>query len=344
MFKKIRNLLAFILFAIFVVSCGPTANNSNLTTNNSNGTSSNEPVTKVELRQEWFPYSGFAGETSAASRFAAEQKIELKVVPGSEEVDPIKLVLSGSADFGVVSSDLLVAAVAKGAPLVAVGVINYKSPTCFLVRANSGIKSPQDFIGKRVGILTGTNTERIYQVMMKKAQIDRSKIKEVQVPFELQTFVLGQYDVRPAFIYDETVSFEQQSIPYEVIDPSQYGVDFIGTVYFTRRDVVEKKRDLVQKVVNSLAKGWKFAIENSDASIQDLVKAFPDLKVERERRSLELGKPYFAGEENKPLFVSAQRWASMIKELEEIQVIKPNSVNTSQVWDDSFVRKIYDNP
>jgi integrase len=63
--------------------------------------------------------------------------------------------------------------------------------------------------------------------------------------------VLGQYDVRPAFIYDEPVSLEQQSIAYEVIDPAQYGVHFTGTVYFTRRDVLEAKRPLAQALVTT---------------------------------------------------------------------------------------------
>lgn len=299
-------------------------------------------VTVVELRQEWFPYAGFAGEVSASKRFAKEQQIELKIVPGSESVDPIKLVLSGAADFGVVGGDLLVAGVAKGAPLVAVGVINHQSPTCFVVRANSGINTPADFIGKRVGILAGTNTERVYQLMMKRAGIDRSKVKEVQIPFDLQTFILGQYDVRPAFIYDEPVSLEMQSVPYEIIDPARYGVDFTGTVYFTRREVVESKRDLVQKVVTTLAKGWGFAISNPDAATQDLVSTFTDLNSARERRSLELGKPAFSGENGKPLMASAQTWASMIKGLEEIGVIAPGSVRVDQVWDDSFIRKVYE--
>lgn len=302
---------------------------------------SSPPIT-VELRQEWFPYAGFAGETSAAKRFAKEQGIDLKVIPGSEEVDPIKLVLSGSAEFGVVGGDLLVSAVAKGAPLVAIGVINYKTPSCFIVRANSGIKTPADFAGKRVGILPGTNTERVYQLMMKRAGVDRAKLKEIPVPFELQTFILGQYDVRPAFIYDETVSLEQQKIPYEVIDPTKYGVNFTGTVYFTRREVIEKKRDVVQRLVNALAKGWEFALSNPDAAIQDLVSAYPDLKAERERRSLELAKPYFSGEGGKPIYASAQTWTEMIKGLEEIGVIQPNSVRVEQVWDDSFVRRIYE--
>jgi ABC-type nitrate/sulfonate/bicarbonate transport system substrate-binding protein len=301
-----------------------------------------ESLPVVELRQEWFPNANFAGEVSAAKRFAQAEKIQLKVVPGAEDVDPIKVVLSKGADFGVVGGDLLVAAVAKGAPLVAIGVVNVKSPTCFLVKEKSGIKGPADFPGKRVGILAGTNTERVYQLMMKRAGIDRSKVKEVQVPFELQTFILGQYDVRPAFIYDEPVSLEQQGIAYEVIDPAQYGVHFTGTVYFTRRDVLDAKRPLAQALITSLVKGWTFTIANSDESLSDVLAAYPSLKKERERRSLQLALPYFAGENGKPLTASAETWQSMISGLEEIGVIAPHAVRVEEVWDPSLVSHAYD--
>jgi ABC-type nitrate/sulfonate/bicarbonate transport system substrate-binding protein len=301
-----------------------------------------ESIPVVELRQEWFPNANFAGEVSASERFAQAEKIQLKVVPGAEDVDPIKVVLSKGADFGVVGGDLLVAAVAKGAPLVAIGVVNVKSPTCFLVKAKSGIKGPADFPGKRVGILAGTNTERIYQLMMKRAGIDRSKIKEIQAPFELQTFVLGQYDVRPAFIYDEPVSLEQQGITYEVIDPAQYGVHFTGTVYFTRRDVLDAKRPLAQALVTSLVKGWAYAIANPSDSLSDVLAAYPTLKKERERRSLQLALPYFAGENGKPLTASAETWQAMISGLEEIGVIGPNTVRVDQVWDPTLVNHAYE--
>ena len=300
-----------------------------------------ESLPVVELRQEWFPNANFAGEVSAAKRFAPAEKIQLKVVPGAEDVDPIKVVLSKGADFGVVGGDLLVAAVAKGAPLVAIGVANVKSPTCFLVKAKSGIKSPADFVGKRVGILAGTNTERVYQLMMKRAGIDRAKVKEIQVPFELQTFILGQYDVRPAFIYDEPVSLEQQGIAYEIIDPAQYGVNFTGTVYFTRRDVLDAKRPLAQALVTSLVKGWTYTIANPDESFSDLMAAYPTLKKDRERRSLQLALPYFAGENGKPLTASTDTWQRMITGLEEIGVIGPHTVQVEQLWDPSLVNHAY---
>jgi ABC-type nitrate/sulfonate/bicarbonate transport system substrate-binding protein len=279
------------------------------------------------------------GEVAASKHFAKQEGLDLKVVPGAEDVDPIKVVLSGAADFGVVGADLLVAAVAKGAPLVAIGVINLKTPTCFLVREDSPIKGPRDFVGKRVGILTGTNTERVYQLMMKRAGVDRTKVREIQVPFDLQTFVLKQYDVRPAFIYDEPVSLEGQSIPYRVINPADYGVQFLGTVYFTRKDVIDSRRDTVQKLVNSLARGWRFSLAKPDLAIADLVEAYPSLKRDRETRSFEIGKGYFAGEQGKPLTASEGAWQAMITSLEEISVIPPGSVRVSQVWIDEFARR-----
>lgn len=293
---------------------------------------------RVELRQEWFPYSGFAGEVVAANRFAAGEGIDMKVVPGSEAVDPIKLVLSGAADYAVASSDLVIGAVERGAPLVAIGVANARTPTCFIVRDSSKIRVPRDFIGQRVGILPGTNTERVYALMMMRSGVDRAKVHEMEVPFDLATFVLGNYDVRPAFIYDEPVSLEQKQIGYRIIKPEDNGVtSFLGTVYFTRRDVIEKKRDVTQKLVNSLIKGWRYTIDHPDVAVGDLVTAFPTLNRTRELRSLELGKSYFSGEGGRLLWATPQQWQSMIDNLEAVKAIPPHSVSVDQVWDPRFV-------
>ena len=292
----------------------------------------------VELRQEWFPNANFAGEVSASKRFAQTEHIQLKIVPGAEDVDPIKVVLSGGADFGVVGGDLLVAAVSKGAPLVAIGVANYKSPTCFLVKAKSGIKGPADFLGKRVGILAGTNTERIYQLMMKRSGYrSQQGGRKYRFPLSFRPSRLANTTYVLHFIYDEPVSLEQQGISYELIDPAQYGVNFTGTVYFTRRDVIETKRPLAKALVKSLVKGWTYTRANPEESLSDVLAAYPSLKRDRESRSLQLALPYFAGENGKPLMASAETWQAMISGLEEIAVIAPKSVRVEQVWDASLV-------
>jgi ABC-type nitrate/sulfonate/bicarbonate transport system substrate-binding protein len=287
----------------------------------------------ITIQQEWFPFAGFAGEVSGAKRFASRHELKVNVLPGSEQIDPIKLVLSKSSPVGVVSGDLLVSAVAKGAPLVAIAVVNERSPTVFIVDDKSSIKSPADFPGHKVGLLAGTNTERIYALMMKRSGVDRSNVKEIQIPFDLQTFLMGAYEVRPAFIYDETVSLQQQGRTFRLIKPEDFGVHFVGTVYFTSRDYLASHRSDIVKLLATLNDGWKFALANPADAISDLKESFPDLQADREIRALEMGRAYFANAHSQPLVSTRENWQKMIAGLEELGVIQKNTITPENVWD-----------
>ncbi len=296
----------------------------------------------VTLRQEWFPYVGYVGEVVAADLFAKDEGIALKVVAGAEDIDPIKMVLSGSETFGVVSADRIIMARAKGADVVAIGVINLKSSTCFLTKAESNITSPQDFLGKKVGILTGTNTEYVYKLLMKKMGVDRKKIKEMEIPFDLGTFVLGQYDVRPAFIYDEPISLDEKNIKYNIIDPTKYGISFIGTVYFTTGKTLKEKPEVVQKFINALIKGWDYSLKNDDKAMNSLASYDSKLRKERELNALRKGKEYYAGKNGKILFSDREDWERQINYLVELDVLKKDqSVKVDDVFTNKFVEAYY---
>lgn len=249
--------------------------------------------------------------------------------------------LSGTTPFGVVGSDLLISAVAKGAPLVAIGVINQHTPTVFLVDQNSSIQGPAEFKGHKIGVLAGTNTERVYQLMLKRAGVERNTMKEIQIPFELTTFLTKQYDVRPAFIYDEPVSLEEKGFAFRVIDPAKFGVSFSGTVYFTTREALKSRRPEVVSMLKTLVQGWQFALADPAASIRDLHDQYPSIDAKRELRSLQLGLPYFQGPSGKPLLSTADDWKKMIAGMEEINEIPLGSVSVNQVWDPSALEEAY---
>lgn len=297
----------------------------------------NAETRAIKLQQEWFPYAGYAGESEAV-RLAALQNVAIELIPGSESVDPIKLVLSGAADFGVAGADLVIGANAKGADLVCIGTINNISPTCFIVKSDSGIKSPADFVGKKVGVLPGTNTERVYNLLMARSSVDRGKIEEIPVPFDLQTFVLGQYDVRPAFIYDEPVSLDLKSISYSIIKPSDFGVKFVGTVYFTRKDVISEQPEKVQLIIDFLRKGWESALANPKQAIDTLASQFEGIDKDRELKALERGTPYFSGEGG-VLKSSQDNWKQTISGLEELGEIAKGKVSLGEILNESFLNK-----
>jgi len=162
---KKNNFYLLLLTAIVLSSC------------NSNTKSSGKSLQKITLRQEWFPNANYAGELIAMYETDSVNGIDLTVVAGSDNIDPIKLVLSGENDFGVVSSDRILTANENGADLVVIGVANINSPTCYLSKEEKNIKTPKDFENHTVGILTGTNTELIYKILKKKANVNSKLVK-----------------------------------------------------------------------------------------------------------------------------------------------------------------------
>lgn len=296
----------------------------------------------VRLQQEWIAYSGFAGEAVAALDKTANPAIRL--LEGSEIVDPIKVVLSGKAEFGVASADLLISAVANGAPLVAVGVVSNDSPTCFI--AKGGLSSPQDFVGKKVGILRGTNTEKIYRLLLARSKIDRSAIKEIDVSFDLKPFVLGRYDIRPAFIYDEPVKMKlQYKKDVSILKPSDFGIDFLGTVYFTTKRMAREDPETVRRFVAAIANGWQTVggRDGVELGIHAVKELFPAVDVAVESEALTTGLPFFMGPRGtmQPLKAADGQWQSTISGLEALKAIPVGKVRVGDVWNSSFIEAAY---
>lgn len=279
-------------------------------------------LSKISLRQEWFPNSNYCGAVFAKEKFAKENGIELDIVQGAENVDPIKMVISGQNDFGDAGADMVIKAIAKGADLVIVGVVNVDSPTCFISKKEKNIKTPLDFINHKIGVLSGTNTESIYRALVNELGIDRKKLTEIDISFDLGTFILDKYDVRPAFVYDEPVSLDLQKIEYNIIRPKDYGISFLGTVYFTTRKMINERPKEVQAFINSIADGWRATVMYPHEAIELLKKEYDDIDSQRELLSLLKGKEYYSGRDGRILWANDTDWDGMISVLKKLGEIK----------------------
>lgn len=295
----------FLVVLLFMVSC-----------------KNNQPNNKVKIMQEWFANANFVGEIAAMQLYDSIQGVDIEIIEGSYDIDPIKMVLSDEVQIGVAGADKVLIANSKGADFVVFGVLNKYSPTCFLSLKENKIIEPKDFIGHKVGVLTGTATEYVYRALLKKQEINASQLEEQEVSFDLNTFINGIYDVRPAFIYDEPVSLGLQNIDYDIIEPKDYGVQFLGTVYFCKKSFVDQNPDLAQKIVNALAKGWEYSLKHPEEAIKLLKQYSENINSERELISLAKGRQYFLGENDKVLTADTVRWREMCNTLVELNVIK----------------------
>ncbi len=274
-----------------------------------------DSVETLVLQREWTANAEYAGDIWA-SKLAREKGFHLVVHEGSELLDPVRLVRSGDVQFGVASADRILQENEGGARLVIIASATFKTPVVFLSKKGSGIKTPQDFINKIVGIQAGTNTELVFKALVSATNIiEEERIRVVESGWGIQTFVNGDIDVLGAFDYDEPVQLEFRGIEYNVISPEDYGVDYVGTVYFTREDFIDNNPRVVQDVLNCLVLGWHRALQNPEKALNLLVEYSSEINADKEKRSLMRGKEYFQGENQWPLYSSDDRWESMSRSL-----------------------------
>jgi len=277
----------------------------------------------------------------AQRHFAANHHLRLKIIQGGDNVNPVALVVNGSATFGDASADAVLLANEKGANLVILGVVSAINPTVFVTKRESHIQTPNDFVGHRVGILEGTNTEYVYRSLMNVNHVKRSSVKEVSVSFDIRPFIASkQYDVRPAYIYDEPVTLEIQHVDYNIIRPSDWGVHYVGTVYFAKRSYVASHPDVVRNFVYAMADSWRAVQLHPDVAIDDLHGYDPTLDSAREAIALNRALPFVKGVHDKVLWVEEGDLTDMVESLKSLGVL-PSDFNTRSSLDLQFIHDYY---
>jgi NitT/TauT family transport system substrate-binding protein len=323
-----------IKFLCFIIAIGLLSG-----CNNGHKKNNNNEVYKTTLKLNWIFTGAYVSDALAKKEFAKANNLDLSIEQGGQGLDPLKLVKDN--EFGAAAADEILRANDKGADFVIIGVINYDSPTCFISLEKENIKTPQDFVGKTVGLLPFGSTGIVYKLLLKKNNIDESKIKEVTVYPDLKVFVSGKtHQVQPAFVFDETVTLENEGIKFNVLEAKDWGVVYKGPCYFTTANTIKNNPQLVQAFINTIATGMNEAIKEPAKAVQALKELAPEINEKRELQMWGKAIPYYRGYNNQPLTSDVESWSAMVVELKGFNEIK-NEPDLGKVLDFSFVDKYY---
>jgi ABC-type nitrate/sulfonate/bicarbonate transport system substrate-binding protein len=133
---------------------------------------------------------------SARAGLFERENLHVELRAGGDAGDPIVLVARGSDIFGVARADSFLRGRRKGAPIVAFAAGYIESPAVFYVLRKSGLRTPQDFIGHRVGRRAGDDTAFVYTAIVERLGLPRSRISEVPVEADL-SLLGGDIDMWP---------------------------------------------------------------------------------------------------------------------------------------------------
>jgi len=251
---------------------------------------------RVLVRLKWLHQSQFAGYYVAKEKgFYKENRLDVVIEPGGVDFPAIQMVAGGGEDFGVTGADQILLAREKGVPVVALAVIYRKSPMVFFSLKDTAITTPQQFLGKRVGVKLGGNEELTYRAMMRMAGVDTTTVKEVPVKYDITPLLTRQVDVWPGYAINEPLVAKEKGHDVNIIWPSDYGVNLYADTLFTSEATLRERPDIVDRFVSATLRGWEYAFEHPDEAVQCTLKQSDNLNAEHEKRmmeaSLQLLKP-----------------------------------------------------
>lgn len=231
--------------------------------------------------------NGFFGARSAGEIVAERAKIferngvDIELRESGVGIDSIASVASGKEAFGVTDSISFLNARLKGIPIIAFAAGLLESSVVFYSLEKSGIRSPKDFVGKRVGRRPGTDSAILYDALLKNAGLARSQILESATETDIDALLNDRVDVIPGRVGQEGFLLHQRGVAYNVVRISDYGIHIPDTVYFTTEKIASDRPSLVQRVLQGIIAGWAMAYADTAASVPYIVAAGKDLKPEQ---------------------------------------------------------------
>ncbi len=227
---------------------------------------------KLSLQLPWHHQFQFAGYYMAKELgYYRDAGLDVEINSVKQKHNVVETVLSGEADFGVASSGLLVER-SLGKPIVAVATIFQDSATVFLSLKSSGIREPQDLIGKRVMLSPGYQSQALLALLHQEKVFDKIILQKTN--YNLDSLLNGETDAFNAYSTNEPFLAKSKNQPVNIIDPRDYGIHFYGDTLFTTQSMIDKQPERVENFRRASLKGWKYALQNVEETIALIKKDY----------------------------------------------------------------------
>jgi NitT/TauT family transport system substrate-binding protein len=229
-----------------------------------------QPLDKVRFGTNWVAEAEHGGFYQAlADGTYKKYGLDVTIVPGGPNVNNRILLPVGKLDFFMSANSLQsFDAVAHDIPTVAVAASFQKDPQVLL--AHPGVQTLED-LKKLTLFVSPEGMISYFQWLKTEYGFDESKVKPYT--FNAQPFLADKNSAMQGYVTSEPYAIETQGrFKPKVFLLADYGFNAYSTLIETRRDLVEKRPDLVQRFVDASAIGWYHYIYGDSRLGNELIK------------------------------------------------------------------------
>jgi len=232
---------------------------------------------KVTLQLKWVTQAQFAGYYVAKDKgFYDEEGLEVEIKPGGPDIAPPQVIAGGGADVIVDWMPSALATREKGVPLVNIAQPFKRSGMMLTCLKESGVKTPEDFKGKTLGVWFFGN-EYPFLSWMSQLKIPTdggpNGVTVLKQGFNVDPLIQKQAACISTMTYNEYWQVIDAGIKPEDLVTFKYEDQGVATLEDGLYVLEDKLKDpafkeKMVKFVRASMKGWKYAEENPDEAAE----------------------------------------------------------------------------
>ncbi len=234
------------------------------------------PLKKMTLMTAWLPQAQFAGFYAALEKgIYKKYGLDVTILHGSPDRSPYEFLVKGQADVAVLWLAAGIEKRAQGVPVVHLAQLVQKSALMLIAKKSSGIRSPKDIQGRKVGLW-----DEIYQIQPK-ALFEKFDVQAKIIPqgYSVNLFLRGGVEVASAMWYNEYHTILNAGYdPEELISFffSEYDLNFPEDGLYALENKWAEDPARYKAFVKASLEGWQYAFENSDEILKIVLKSMKE--------------------------------------------------------------------
>ncbi|MFH1497659.1 MAG: ABC transporter substrate-binding protein, partial [Verrucomicrobiota bacterium] len=233
------------------------------------------PLDRVRLQLKWRHQFQFAGYYAAIEQgYYREAGLEVELIEARPGIDPAGTVLSGEAEFGVGTSELILLR-AQGEPVVVLATIFQHSPLILLARRGAGVDDLHDLHDRPVMIEPGSAELFAY---FRNEGVDPAKLRLEHHTFDVADLLSGRIAAMSAYQTDEPYQLKKNGVDYLTFTPRAGGIDFYGDNLFTTERQLREHPERVKAFRAATLRGWDHALAHPEEMIALILRDHPGRK------------------------------------------------------------------
>ncbi len=299
---------------------------------------------KITFGTNWVAEAEHGGFYQAlADGTYANYGLDVTILPGGPQVNNRLLLPVGKIDF-FMSANTLQAfdAVAQNIPTLVIAAMFQKDPQVLIAHPEQGVDEFKDL--KKLTLFVSNEGLASYFQWLK-ADHGFSEARVKPYTFNPQPFLAARNSAMQGYVTSEPYAIEKQGRFKPVIFLlADYGFNSYSTLIETRRDLVEKKPDLVQRFVDASILGWYNYLYHDNKAANELIKKHnPEMTDELIAYSIDKMKEYGIVDSGDALALGIgamtdARMVTFFDQMVRAKVVKP-TVDFRRAYSLQFVNK-----